>query len=247
MSELFEYDELKMYFGEPFYINDKISVYIPTIGDIVEFGEREYYGMVHTLTCIPSDMKSQLDDLGIDYMEISDFNLFILLSKSLPQKTTRLILGDLDLSKFVPYVNKSNNETVLYDVENDIVIDRLIYTKIVNYIRKVHNIKPKVERAANKTTRRILIQLDRDRINKSKNEPYKSQLKTLISAMMRYPGFKYKKNELKECGLYEFMDTVNGAQIYVSSVALLQGSYSGMIDTSKIDKKEFNWMRSLEE
>ena len=247
MSEIFEYDELKMYFEEPFYINDKIAIYIPTIGDIVEFGEREYYSMVHTLTCIPSDMKSQLDDLGIDYMEISDFELFMMLSRGMPQKTTRLILGDLDLSNFVPYINKINNETILYDVENDIVIDRLVYTKMVNYIRKVHNIKPKVEKAANKTTRRILIQLDRERINKSKKESYKSQLKPLISAMMRYPGFKYKKNELKECGLYEFMDTVHGAQIYVSSTALIQGSYSGMIDTSKIDKKEFNWMRNLDE
>ena len=34
--------------------------------------------------------------------------------------------------------------------------------------------------------------MDKERIEKAKNEPYKSQLKTLISAMMRYPGFKYK-------------------------------------------------------
>ena len=247
MADIFEYDELQMYFGEPFYINDKISIYIPTIGDIVEFGEKEYYGMIHTLTCIPSDMKSQLDDLKIDYMEISDFELFMMLSKGLTPESTRLILGDLDLSKFAPFLNQTNNETVLYDVENDIIIDRLIYTKMVNYIRKIHNIKPKVERAANKTTKKILIQLDRERIKKSKNEPYKSQLKPLISAMMRYPGFKYKKDELKECGLYEFMDTVYGAQVYVSSTALIQGSYSGMIDTSKINKKEFNWMRGQEE
>jgi hypothetical protein len=247
MAEIFEYDELQMYFGEPYYINDKISIYIPTIGEIVEFGEKQYYGMIHTLTCIPSDMKSQLDDMNIDYMEISDFELFMMLSRTLPQESTELILGDLDLSKFTPYLNQINNEKILYDAENDIIIDRLIYTKMVNYIRKIHNIKPKVEKAANKTTRKILIQLDRERINKSKDEPYKSHLKPLISAMMRFPGFKYKKNELKECGLYEFMDTVYGAQIYVSSTALLQGSYSGMIDTSKIDKKEFNWMRNIEE
>ena len=247
MTELFEYDELQMYFGVPFYINDKISIYIPTIGDIVEFGERQYYSMIHTLTCIPSDMKSQLDDLGIDYMEISDFELFMMLSRGLPQESTKLILGDLDLSKFEPYTNSKNNEPVLYDTETDTIIDRLIYMKIVEYIRKVHSIKPKVEKAKNKTTKKILIQLDRDKIKKAQKEPYKSQLKPLISAMMRYPGFKYKSNELKQCGLYEFMDTVQGAQIYVSSTSLLQGSYSGMIDTSKINKKEFNWMRGLDD
>ena len=63
--------------------------------------------------------------------------------------------------------------------------------------------------------------------------------------MMRYPGFKYKSWELQQCSLYEFMDTVQGAQIYVSTTALLKGMYSGMIDTSKINKKEFNWLRSV--
>ena len=122
-----------------------------------------------------------------------------------------------------------------------------MYMKIAEYVRKLHGIKPKIEKAANKTTKRILIQLDRDRIAKAQKEGYKSQLKPLISAMMRYPGFKYKSTELKDCGLYEFMDTIQGAQIYVSSTALLQGSYSGMIDTSKINKKEFNWLRSLDD
>ena len=246
-SKLLNIDELQMYFGEPFHVNEKITIYIPTIGDIVEFGERKYYGMIHTLTCIPSDMKSQLFDMNIDYETISDFELFVMLSRNLTPESTKLVLGDLDLSKFGLYTNSENNELVLYDAESDITIDKLIYMKIVEYIRKVHNIKPKIEKAANKTTKKILIQLDREKIQKAQKEEYQSYLKTLISAMMRYPGFKYKSNELKQCGLYEFMDTVQGAQIYVSSTSLLQGSYSGMIDTSKINKKEFNWMRSLDE
>ena len=244
---LLELDELKLYFGEPFeLLNGKIIIYSPTIGDIVEYGEKEYFGMVHTLTCIPSDMKSQLADYGVNYMEISDFELFMILAKSLKQEQTKILLGDLDLSKFETNINQENGELVFYDREKDIKIDKLIYMKMVEYIRKMHNIKPKVEKAANKTTWKILVDLDRKRIEKSKKEPYKSQLKDLISAMMRYPGFKYKKNELKECGLYEFMDTVQGAQIYISSTALLQGSYSGMIDTSKINRKEFNWMRGMD-
>lgn len=243
MADLFEYDELKMYFGEPYHVNDKITIYMPSIEEIVSYGEKEYYGMIHTLTCIPSDMKSQLDDIGINYMEISDFELFMLLTNGMNKDRTSIILGDLDFTKFQQCLNTQNNEVVLYDEEDDIIIDRLLYAKIVGYIRKVHNIKPKVEKAMNETTRKILIKLDREKIKKNKNEPYKSQLLPLISAMMRYPGFKYNRNELKQCNLYEFMDAVYGAQIYISSTALLQGSYSGMIDTSKIDSKNFNWMR----
>lgn len=244
MADILELDELQLYFGEDYVVNSKIVIHQPTIGEIVEYGEKEYYSMIHTLTCIPSDMKSQLWDLGIDYMEIEDFDLFMLLTRGLKYKDTQILFGDLDFSRFEIMINKQNNKQVLYDASTDTLIDELAYMKIVNYLRKLHGIKPKIEHATTKTVKKILIQLDRERIAKAKNQPYKSQLKELISAMMRYPGFKYKKNELKECGLYEFMDTVQGAQIYVSSTALLQGSYSGMIDTSKIDKKNFNWLRS---
>ena len=246
-GNIFEYDELKMYFCEPYWVTDKICITQPTIGQICEWGEREYYSMIHTLTCIPSDMKSQLEDIGINYMNISDFELFMLLSKGLTPKQTGIILGDLDFSKFIQCKSLENNELCLYCEEKDIVIDNLVYLKITDYLRKLHSIKSKDEKAANETTRKILIKLDRDKIAKAKTQHYKSQLKELISAMMRYPGFKYKKNELKECGLYEFMDAVQGAQIYVSTTSLLSGMYSGMVDTSKINKKEFNWMRSINE
>ena len=130
---------------------------------------------------------------------------------------------------------------------SDVVIDELAYKKIAGCLCKIHGIVPKIEHAANKTTKKILIDLDRQRLAKMKNVKYKSSLKYLISAMMRYPGFKYKTNELKQCSMYEFMDEVQGAQIYTSSIALLQGSYSGMVDTTQIDKKQFNWMRDLTE
>lgn len=247
MADFFNYDIVKMYFGKDYQINEKIILKSPSVGDIVEFGEREYYSMVYTLTCIPSDMKSQLEDMGINYMNISDFELFILLTRNLTKDATYLLLGDLDLSKFEPVVNQENGDLCLYDEENDILIDKLIYMNIVGYLRLLHNIKPKIEKAATETVRQILIKLDRDKISKAKNEPYKSQLKDLISGMMRYPGFKYKSWELQQCSLYEFMDTVQGAQIYVSTTALLKGMYSGMIDTSKINKKEFNWLRSVED
>lgn len=246
-NNLFEYDELKMYFGEDYVVTNKITIRQPTIGEIIEFGEKKYFSIIRTLTCIPSDMKSQLFDNGIDYMEISDFELFMIMSRSLTYKDTCLILKDIDLSKFIITVDPDNNENILYDPINDIEIDQLIYLKIVKYLRKLHNIKPKIEHAANKTTKRILIQLERDEIEKNKNKPYKSQFFELISGIRRFPGFQYTKEEIKKMNLYEFMDFVRGAQIYVSSTALLKGMYSGMMDISKIDKEELNWMRAMDE
>jgi hypothetical protein len=41
------------------------------------------------------------------------------------------------------------------------------------------------------------------------------------------------------------MDDISRLQIIVNSDALLQGSYSGMIDTKKIPKREFDWFREI--
>lgn len=245
--DITEFDELKMYFAEDYMVNSKIVIHQPTIGEIVEFGEKKYFQSVYTLCAIPSDMKSFLEDIGINYMDIDDFEFFCIIARSLTPDDTSLLFGSLDFSKFEPLQSGENGDLVFMDVDNDIIIDKLAYLKMVHYLRKLHGIKPKIERAYNETTRKILIKLDRDRIEKNKNKPYKSNMKEYISAMMRYPGFKYKSTELKQCGYYEFMDTVIGAQLYVSSTALLNGAYSGMIDTSKINKKEFNWMRSSSE
>lgn len=245
MNNPYAIDELKLYFGEDIVINQYIKIHSPSIGEVVEYGEHEYLSTVYLLTAIPSDMKSQLFDIGIDYEEISDFELFYLLTRNLTPERTRILFYDLDLSKMQIEQNPDNGLMIMKSDQG--IIDELAYTRIAKCICKIHGIVPKIEHAKNKTTKRILIDLDREKIKKASKEEQKSMLMPLVSAMMRYPGFKYKTTELKDCSYYEFMDTVRGSQIYVQSTALLQGSYSGMVDTSKINKNEFNWMRSPDE
>ncbi len=239
-------EELKIYFsGYEYQVNDGISMLSPTIGDIIDFGENEYFSTVHYLTCIPSDMISTLWDMGIDWEQLDDFDLFIMLTRTLSKDDLKLVFTDLSLKDMEVQINPENGDVILKNNETNQVIDKLAYQKIVAYLRKIHGIEPKVRKAGNQDTKNVLIMVDRDDKRKAAKEAEKhtSQLIPLISAMMRYPGFKYKSNELKGCTLYEFMDTVKGASIYISSTSLLQGSYSGFCDTSKIDKKNFDWMR----
>ena len=48
-------DDLKLYIGDDYVINDKIKVMQPIIRQIAEFGEREFFSVVHTICAIPSD------------------------------------------------------------------------------------------------------------------------------------------------------------------------------------------------
>lgn len=243
MSNMFDVDQLQLYFGDDYIINDKIKIKQPTIGEIVDFGEAQYFSVVHTLTAIPSDMKSQLWDIGLDWTEIEDFELFIMLAPTLPVEKTRLLFGDLDFTKLKPYKNRENGDILLADLDADIRIDKLIYLRIVNYLRKVHNITPKVERAANKTTKQILIDEDRMKINANKEKPFKSYLLPLISSVKVRMG--YTKNYVRNEGFVEFFDDVSRLQIIHNADHLLAGCYAGTIDMKKINKKELNWMQEI--
>ena len=248
VSHFVEVDKLKLYFGDDIIINDKIVLSQPKIGEIVEFGEKRFYYILSLLTCIPSDMKSELWDANqTDWQTVSDFELFIMLTRGLKADDTRLFLGDIDLSEMVPVIKQENNQLCLYDEKSGIVIDTVIYLKIVTYIREMFNINPKVEKAKNKRTFRVLIDDDRFRKSLNKDKKYTSNLLPLVSGMLNSSGFKYKKDELRNVGIVEFMDSVQRISTIVSTTALLQGMYSGMVDTSKIPKDQFNWLRDFSE
>lgn len=244
MDSLFEIDQLQLYFGDPYVINEHIIIKQPNIGQIMEYGEKKYYSMVHTITAIPSDMKYQLHTMGIDYETLEDFQLFQMLAPTLPKESTSILFGDIDFTKLKVIRNPQNGLIVLVDREAGVVIDQLIYERIVNYLRSVHGLKKKVEKAKNAMTKRVLIEEDRRNIEMNKNKPYKSFLTPLVSAVKVRMG--YTKEYVRNMGIYEFTDDISRLSIINNADALLRGMYSGMIDTKKIDKKELNWLREIE-
>lgn len=257
MCEGFKPDILKIYFGEPIVVNEFITIHQPTIGEILEYGELDFWSLANQLCCNPTSMRVPLWHMGIDWNKIDDFELFSSLITSLSVEKTSIIFGDLDWTKF-RYItvkdNENNDVIVLIYVPNpQIIIDKMTYEKIVSYLRIIFNIFPKTEKAKGKMAKEWIIESEEKKIEieneKRKNDKWQpSLLLPLISSALNHPGFKYKKNELREIGLFEFMDSIKRLQIIENTTALMNGVYSGMLDTSemKLDK-ELNWTRDLYE
>lgn len=242
-ENLLEMDELSLYFGDPYVVNDYVTITLPKIGELVKFGERQYYSMVQTITAIPSEMKSQLWDMGLDWTQMTDFQLFMMLAPTLTQDKTSILFGDFNFEVMRPFEDPKNEIIFLGNPETGAKIDELAFGKIHSYLCSAHNLTKKVEKAANEFTKKFMIEEDRQKIQHSQKQPYKSFLRPLISAVKCRMG--YTLDYVKNMGLYEFMDDLSRLQIIVHSDALLQGSYSGMIDTKKIPKKEFDWCREV--
>ncbi len=236
-------DELQLYFGDDYIINQHIKITQPTLDDIIKYGEAQYFSMVHTLTAIPSDMKSQLWDMELDWTKVEDFELFMMLSQALNPSKTYILFGDLDFSSLTPIRNPQNGDIVLANRETGVVVDQMIYLKMMSYLRKLHNITPKVEKAANKMTKKILIEEDRQKILQAKDKPFKSYLLPLISSVK--VSQKYTKDYVRNMGLYEFFDDVARMQVVNNANHLLSACYAGTIDMKKINKQELNWMREI--
>lgn len=240
----FDVDALFLYFGDDYVINDKIKLKQPKIGNIVNYGEAQYFSMIHTLSAIPSDLKSILwDQMNLDWTQVDDFELFIILSRTMTPDRTGIIFGDLDFSRMKPFRDKSNDEIVLVDLEAEIKIDKLIYMRMMTFLRKLHNITPKPDKAKGKRAKQAMIDEDRRNREYNKDKPFRSYLLPLISAVKVKQG--YTRDYVKNMGLYEFFDDVSRMQAIDSANHLLNGAYCGMADLSKVDKKEFNWLREL--
>lgn len=258
-------DQGYLYFNDKFQITDKITIYKPSVIDIFKYkegqpdgGESGFYFMLYVFVGNTTYFKIALWDNGIDWNKITDFEMFSSMVVGLNKESTQILFGDLDFSLMKPYpivIQAVNEETgeledkeslVLYDAVNDIEITELIYFKMRNYLRHMFGIFPKVETGIKKKRiKEEMIRYDRMEAQKNSKESSGSFLFPLVSSCLNHPGFKYKKNELNEVGIVEFMDSVERIQVYEQATATLKGMMSGFVDGSKIKPEQYNFMKDI--
>lgn len=243
-------DELKMYRGEDYVVSDKIIITQPTLGEICDYGEEEYYSMIYQLTATPQSMKWQLWEMGIDYTQITPFELFYsMLYVLYPKEKTSILFGDLDFRRF-DVIKKSDDDLVaLRQVVQDdcILIDEATYNNMMDYLRQVHGIPKDDKMPANDSTKMILLEDAREEIERSKNQPHHSQLKNMVSSMINSEGFKYNHTDVWEMKINAFMDSVKRISKIKNADLLLQSGYSGFgINLKDVSTKQLDWLGELD-
>lgn len=151
-----------------------------------------------------------------------------------------LILKDIDLADFEEYQSDKNDETILYDKEHDITIDRFIYTRIVDAVRKIHGFKRNNEIPANEITKMDLIDDARDDAMAAAQKPYKSVLQPLISALAVKTG-QLGSESIWNTKINMFFDSIKRINKIQDATLLLQGAYSGFASLKGIDKTRLDW------
>lgn len=151
-----------------------------------------------------------------------------------------LILKDIDFADFEEYESDKSPETILYDKEHDITIDRFVYARIVDAVRKIHGFKRNNEIPANEITKMDLIDDARDEAMMASQKPYKSVLKPLISAMAVKTG-QLGSESIWNTKINMFFDSIKRISKIQDAELLLQGAYSGFASLKGVDKTRLDW------
>ena len=151
-----------------------------------------------------------------------------------------LILKDIDLADFEEYESDKSPETILYDKEHDITIDRFVYMRIVDAVRKIHGFKRNNQIPANEITKMDLIDDARDEAMAAVQKPYKSVLRPLISALAVKTG-QLGSESIWNTKVNMFFDSIKRINKIQDATLLLQGAYSGFASLKGVDKDRLDW------
>ena len=223
-------------------INDAIQIRIPKMGEVLD-SEDEFFGAVSTLIATPYDMMVQLDDAGVDFTKINDFELFCLTYRHLREMDTSILFGDLDFKGFKTAVNQENDNVVLWNPETNVVIDRVVHDVMATTIRRILHTPKVVKRPGNEEARMYMIERARRKQRRMKKKK-ESPLENYIVALVNNEQFPYDYEGVKDITIYQFYSSLNQIAHKIKYDNTMVGVYAGTIKFDDLSKDDQTWILS---
>lgn len=224
-------------------IADGVIFRIHTIGEIMEFGEQEYFNAISIFLAEPFDYMYPLYQAGIDYEDITAFQLFAQLKDQLDEKTIEFLLGDsLPLREMRPCYDSETDQVFLSNEDHSRIFTETTLFILAETIRKVHFLKREVKRAGNAEAKSYFLELAMKRARRNKNKQPKPVLEPLVIALVNAPEFPYTYNTCKEVTIYQFLTSSRQIPKRLNWNFVMHGVHVGMIDGSKLNWDELDWL-----
>lgn len=277
MSNKKIFDDLFLLSGEDLVINEFVKVKHPSVNDILNLGNKTncdttYSFILSDILCNPYDNMVMLYDNGLDYEEMTSFDVFVFKWQTtfkayLEHKTEFDALNYNPLSEMAYALNffldNENFQLVKEEkiVENEIkyeyylknpyddnyVIDKNMFNYMVEFISCINNIdKSQQIKPKNKTVKMILIEDKRLEIKKMLSNKDKQKSKGFISQYIKAACFNGENGinifNIKEVKLYQLIMACQKMNDLMGYKFLMNGIYAGTIDGKKFKDENLNWM-----
>lgn len=253
------FDESYLIRGKDFKVDENLIIRNPTIDEILDFKESNYFSLISSFIADPFDYKVQLWDTGIDFEILDGFEFFYSMIRNIGPDMSSILFSDLDFTKFEMYINTSNGDKFISD--GTVIIDRLAKDVITDFIRKINHIPIKEpEIYLNKYIKERQLKLARDRQKaeerrrkEDNNSLNKSELVGYISALVNCAECSYNYNTIMDLHISQFYDCLKRIQKIKNANELTIGYYSGtaaacafggqsMFSGNGIKQENLNWL-----
>jgi len=262
--------------GKNLKLSNNVEVIHPTVKDIYELGdgfncEQIYWEYVNIILCDPYTNMVELDDMGLNYLELKPFDLLVIKWKRLIEAYNEkkevfdsfnynplnqikdsliFFLGNHDFelifiieedSYFIVDNNSKNSDGVF-----EYYISGENFNIISEFISVINCIDDSYKiNPADDSARSILIQDAREENERLKiNKPTAKEydyLGTSIDVLCCGEGSINYLN-VNQYKIYQLLKSVRGKTKRIHYDHVMQGIYAGTVDSSKVNKEELTWI-----
>lgn len=269
-------NELALFRGKDTKFDDLITIKQPTLEQVVEELESgkecSFFDSISLFCATPTDMMVSLDDAGVDWNEITDWELFYGATVyGMTNDRTKLFTGDFKWDELEPAQDKDGHVDLIgipkkvsgsgdkkitqicgitVPDDSDIyVFSEADYLRLVDVLRGIIGMKKNVKKAGNRKARKALLEVARrdEMVAKIKqaNGETGNVLKNQISYLIS-TGIGYTYFNVWDLPIGVFMNIfARDAQINQSRL-LLQSAYSGFgVDFKSLKEKDYDVYQNL--
>lgn len=231
-----EYD--KFYSNKDIEINNFVTIKHPTVGEILEMGELNFYQSIEVFISRPYDHLVSLYEAGYNFLDIDQYDFFInLFSMCQEDKTRYQYIFDKPYDFIV--LKDSHGKFILYNQENDFYIDEYTYYQIHKYLCVMLGIPDMKARPANASAFKMLVRLKKKQQLKNKKLNKRSTFSNYVGSLLAC-GFTY--DEIHKMRVYNIIETINRIKMRDNLNNVMYGLYSGNIQSKDIDLDNYDWV-----
>lgn len=236
-------------------VSDRVTINIPTVrlarGENIE-EENEFWSEVSLFTISPDDMVVELDDCGIDFSKIDEYELFVLMFSL--QKDDKIVKNTKDLL-FVGFnlweleAVKNSDNFVLVDNNGDVVIDKAVYCKLSGLLafitghekkkRKKFGTQQAKKRWIEYKRRKKEIAKEKAKRDKGANRASGSMLDGIILRLVCNANFPYNFETVNDITLFDLIYSLKQIERDIGVTDLMQSRLVG-VDLRKFSDKQLS-------
>lgn len=228
-------DYNKFYSNKDIIINEFITIKHPTMGEILDIGEENFYQNIEIFITRPYDHLVSLFESGYSFLDINQYEFFINLFSVCSKDRYSWVLGNYDFE----ILKDDKNKLFLYNKENDLFIDEYLYYQIHKYLCVMLNIPDVTAKPGNKQALKMLVRMKKRQQKKqtilNKRSVFSNYIGSLLSC-----GFDYK--EIYEMRIFNVIETVNRIRLRDNLNNVIYGMYSGNINPKDINLDNYEWV-----